>query len=266
MSPWVRGRAALVTGASAGIGAAIARELARRGARVALVARRIDRLEAVAEEIRREGGEAAPLSADLADPAAVAGLRERAERAVGPVDLLVHNAARGMFGAVEALDRERLRQVFELNVFAPVELTRAFLPGLRERRGRVVFVSSVVAYRAPPWTGAYAASKAALNALAEALRVEVHRDGVKVIVVSPGITATEFRAVAPSADGSRRGPPGRWAASPEAVGRAIVRAAERGSREVVLGLGARATRRANQLAPGAVDAVVRAVAGKPPTR
>jgi short-subunit dehydrogenase len=265
VSPWLRGRTALVTGASAGIGAATARELARRGVRVALVARRIDRVEEVAAEFRREGGEAAPLAADLADPAAVAGLRERVERAVGPVDLLVQNAARGMFGAFAALDRERLRQVFELNVFAPVELTNAFLPGLRERRGRVVFVSSVVAYRAPPWTGAYAASKAALNALAEALRFEVHPDGVKVIVVSPGLTATEFRAVAPSADGTRRPPPKRFAASPEAVARAIVRAAERGSREVVLGVGARSARRANQVAPGLVDAVVRAVAGKPPT-
>jgi short-subunit dehydrogenase len=254
-----------VTGASAGIGAAVARELARRGARVALVARRIDRLESVAEDIRRAGGEAAPLSADLADPDAVAGLHERVARAVGPVDLLVHDAARGMFGAFASLDRARLRQVFEPNVFAPVQLTNAFLPELKARRGRVVFVSAAVAYRAPPFAGAYAASKAALNALAEALRVEVRGDGVQVIVVAPGPTATAFRAMAPSADGTRRGPPGRLATSPEAVGRAIVRAAERGSREVVVGVGARVTRRANQLLPGTVDAVVRVVAGRPPT-
>ncbi|MFE2548909.1 SDR family NAD(P)-dependent oxidoreductase, partial [Streptomyces sp. NPDC059355] len=183
----------LITGASAGLGAAFARGFAAKGCELVLVARDKDRLEAVARELGREFGTASEvLPADLLDPADCTAVAERLADRGRPVDILVNNAGFGLpapfpYSPVE--DEERL---LDLLVKVPLRLTHAMLPGLRERRrGAVVNVSSVAGLLP---TGTYGAAKAWVTAFSESLRVDMAPYGVRVLAVVPGFTRTEFQA------------------------------------------------------------------------
>ncbi len=187
---------AVVTGASSGIGAAFARALRARGERVVLVARRAERLESLAREL---GGEpdALVVPLDLADPAAVQTLQAGLESRSVAVDLLVNNAGLGHTGPFETQRRETLRAMLDVNVRAVVELTRAFLPGMRSRgRGRIVNVASNAAFQPVPYLAVYAATKSFVLAFTEGLSEELRGTGVRVQALCPGITATEFLEVA----------------------------------------------------------------------
>jgi NADP-dependent 3-hydroxy acid dehydrogenase YdfG len=182
------GRTALVTGAASGIGAATAARLARAGARVALVARRADRLGPLAAEI---GATAVP--ADITAPGAAAALRER----VGEVDLLVNNAAVMLPNPLLAGKDTEWRRMLELNLAALLEVTRAFLPGLvgaaeAGRAADVVNVSSTGAGAATPAFAVYGATKAAVSHLSAALRAELAATGLRVTDLRPGGTDTEL--------------------------------------------------------------------------
>lgn len=186
------GRHVLVTGASSGIGEALARELARAGARLTLVARRRDKLEALAAEL----GSATALPWDLA---AARGGRLLGEALVAehpPVDVLVNNA--GTSGEISLLvdkSAASVRDTFELNLLAPVELLHALLPGLMARRsGVIVNVSSVSAWAPTPRSATYVASKRALTAVDEVLRLELVGSGVHVLSVFPGPVETPMLA------------------------------------------------------------------------
>jgi len=171
----------LVTGCSSGIGRATAVALSARGHHVVASARSLRSLDGL------DVAEAVEL--DVADPDSV----RRVGSQVGPVDVLVNNAGRGMRVPVELADDEELRLLWETNVLGPVRTVRAFLPAMRERgSGRIVNVSSVAGRRAMPLTGPYAASKHALEALSESLRWEVRGFGVDVVLVEPGAVTTEF--------------------------------------------------------------------------
>jgi short-subunit dehydrogenase len=194
MSRTLAGRLALVTGASSGIGLATAVALARAGARLVLVSRSAARLEAIAPEVARAGG-GPPLlvPCDVGDPAAVDALADRVRRTAGAPDLVVNNAGIGHWGPIVDLPLERLRAVLDVNFFGAVHCTRAFLPAMLARgRGTLAFVSSGLGAIPFPYTGAYCASKHALNGFAGALRAEVEPRGVDVLLVMPGGTRTEF--------------------------------------------------------------------------
>lgn len=185
----------LLTGASSGIGRALALELGRRGHALALSARREDRLEAVAEEV--DGDRPAVITADLAQRDEAQRLAGAAVAALGGVDVLVNNAA----GQVQALlaaagDRDEGREVFETNVWSPLALVAALVPAMRERgSGLVVNVSSLAQISPYPALGHYCASKGALTAATETLRLEVERDGVRVleVVLGPVDTPGSFQ-------------------------------------------------------------------------
>lgn len=183
---------ALVTGASSGIGAAYARALRARGERVVLVARRVDRLESLAREL---GGDphALALPCDLARAGAAEALRDDLEARGVAVDFLVNNAGLGNTAPFEAQRLEAIRAMLDVNVRALVELTHAFLAGMRSRgRGRIVNVASNAAFQPVPYLAVYAATKSFVLSFTEGLAEELRGAGVRVQALCPGITATEF--------------------------------------------------------------------------
>lgn len=197
MTSW-SGTTALVTGASSGIGEQFALALAARGADLVLVARRAERLEALAERIRAGHGRTVTvLAADLARPGAGAGLAARVAAAGLQVDTLVNNAGFATHGAFVEAKADRVGDELALNVTALVELTHALLPGMvARRRGTVVNLASTAAFQPVPWMAVYGATKAFVLSFSEALSHEVRGSGVTVLALCPGATRTEFFDVA----------------------------------------------------------------------
>ena len=201
----LRNQAALVTGASRGLGAALARRLAEKGARVVLVARHGEPLDVVVRSIRDAGGDAHALTADVADKRAVYPLAGAAAELVGPIDLLIHNASElGPTPLRLLLDTEceDLERVLAVNLVGPFRLTKAIAGSMALRgRGTIVHVSSDASVSAYPGWGAYSASKAALDHLGRVLAVELAPHGVRVLAVDPGDMNTAMhRAAIPDAD------------------------------------------------------------------
>ena len=185
------GKTAVVTGASSGIGEATARLLAQRGCNLALAARRENRLQDLAAELG-EGALAVPT--DVTDPTACEALVSRAVERFGSVDVLVANAGLGLYGSIPDGDPEDWRRMFEVNVLGVLHATRAAVRHMLDRgSGDIVIVSSLAGRRVPTVDGTvYAATKHALTAVAEGLRMDVSARGVRVINVEPGLVRTEF--------------------------------------------------------------------------
>ena len=201
----LRGSAVVITGGSRGLGAALGRELAGRGARVVLVARGSKDLESVVEEIRRSGGEAHALVADVGSKDAVYPIAGAAAALVGPIDILVHNASTlGKLPMPLLLDSEceDLEAVLAVNLVGPFRLTKALAGSMvLRRRGLVLAISSDAAVAAYPGWGAYGVSKAALDHLTRIWAAELEGTGVRLLSVDPGEMATEMHAQAmPDAD------------------------------------------------------------------
>jgi short-subunit dehydrogenase len=189
----LRGKTALVTGASAGIGAAMVRALVAEGCRVVATARRQDRLDALATDRAL----ILPVAGDITNATDRARILAAAESAFGPIDLLVNNAGYGQRGPIELVPEEEARRQFEVNLFSLVELTRQVLPSMRRRsQGRILNVSSVVGRVAIPMSGWYAATKHALEAISDSLRLELAPFGIHVVLIEPGPIVTEFQDVA----------------------------------------------------------------------
>ena len=184
---------ALITGASAGLGAEFARQLSKRGCRLVLAARRKDRLDSLAAEL----GHARSVEIDLSGEDAAAELIRNLSDAGETVDLLVNNAGFGLHGRFDKADPKRLRQMVDLNCGALTDLCREVLPAMVERRsGAILNVASTAAFQAGPGMAVYFATKAYVLSLSEALHEEVRRFGVRVTALCPGPTRTEFGEVA----------------------------------------------------------------------
>ena len=201
----IRGRAAMVTGGSRGLGAALGRALARAGARVALVARGALDLERTVQEIRAQGGEAHALAGDVGDKDQVHFLAGAAAELVGPVDLLVHNASllgRTPLRLLLDTDCEDLERVLAVNLVGPFRLTKVLAGSMALRgSGLVVHVTSDAAVQAYPRWGAYGVSKAALDHLGRIWAAELEGSGVRFLTVDPGEMDTRMHAEAmPEAD------------------------------------------------------------------
>ncbi|WP_051663155.1 SDR family NAD(P)-dependent oxidoreductase [Alicyclobacillus macrosporangiidus] len=183
----MRDEVVVLIGGSGGIGKASALRFAARGARVVLVARGRDALEAAAADIRRLGGEAVAIPADVSDPVAVNRLAEEVAARYGRVDVLVYGAAVFYLAPVEALDLPRARQAMDINYWGAVHAVQAFLPLLRQgRRKCIAFISSLSVPCTPAFFAAYAAPKHALHGLALSLRQELHPEGIVVSLIAPG--------------------------------------------------------------------------------
>lgn len=185
----------LITGASSGIGEATARMLAADGAHVVLAARRLDRLQAISDEITSGGGKVTVFEADVSDEAACRKLVEDAERECGPVDVLVNNAGVMLLGPVKDAPTEEWRTMVEVNLLGLLYMTHAILPSFYSRkRGHIVNVSSVAGRTATAGSAVYNATKWGVNAFTEALRHELVQDksGVRTTLIEPGAVVTEL--------------------------------------------------------------------------
>jgi len=251
---------AIVTGASSGIGRHLALELAGQGARLVVTARREDRLLELVDQIRQSGGEAHCVPGDITDAQLRGAVLEMAHSELGGLDLLVNNAGVGAVGPFHKATEKRLRRVMEVNFFAPVELIRSALPLLREgRRPMIVNVGSVLGHRAVPNNCEYSASKFALHGFTDALRAELVRQGIDVLLVSPSTTDTDFfdsvlerKSELPWLKAGRM--------SPAAVARKTVKAIRRGRHEIILSAGGKLLVWSDRLWPGLVDWFVSKIA------
>jgi short-subunit dehydrogenase len=189
------GQVAFITGASSGIGAALARELARQGADVALCARRTDRLETLAWEVEATGRRAIPLTGDVTQDGSIEKAAASARQAFGKIDIVVANAGFGVSGPFERLTIDDFRRQFETNVFGVLRTLYATLDDLKRSRGRLVLIGSVSGHLSMPATSPYSMSKFAVRALSESLDYELKAAGVSVTLVSPGFVESELRRV-----------------------------------------------------------------------
>ncbi len=255
----------LVTGASAGIGKATAIAFAREGARVVLVARREERLRQIARSIQEQGGRALVLPADITDHFQISALVKTVEETCGPVDILVNNAGIGLLSSVVDMVPSELQRVMDVNFYAVVWLTQAVLPQMIARKtGQIINVSSIVGKRTVPQMSAYCASKFALQAFSESLRIEVAPHKIDVIVVCPSSTDTEFNTTSLMDRPINRV---KWyATSADRVAGLIVKASERRKREVVITWSGKGLVWANRLAPQLVDRIMGYLWAKLPKR
>jgi len=238
---------ALITGASAGLGVDFARQLAAKGKRLVLVARRKDRLDALAAEL----GNARTIGEDLGLPGAIDRLMADLAAHGEHVELLVNNAGFGLTGRFAELDGKRQRQMIDLNCGTLTELAHAVLPGMIERKsGAIINVASTAAFQPGPGMAVYFATKAFVLSFSEALHEEVKKDGVVVSALCPGPTATEFGEVAGF---KPAGPSAKVLVSMTADSASVVRAGleglENGQAVVIPGLGNKATAQAHRFFP-----------------
>lgn len=188
---------ALITGASSGIGADLAREAAKDGYDVVLSARRVEPMQALANELKTYGASTTILAADLSKPEGPADLVREIDRRGLPIDLLINNAGLGANGLFAESDLTRIGEMLQVNVVALTELTRLILPAMIARkRGRVMLLASTASFQPGPRMAVYCASKAYVLSFGEAIAYELRNSGVTVTTVCPGATATEFSRVA----------------------------------------------------------------------
>jgi short-subunit dehydrogenase len=246
----LNGKIVIITGASAGIGAATAQAFAAAGAQVVLAARNAAQLEAVASDL---AGPALVVPTDVTDRAAVEALVARAVAEFGGVDIVINNAGVGLAAPVAEIAFEDLQRALAVDLFGPLTLTQAVMPHMRQRgHGLLIYISSVVGLRALPYMGGYAAAKAALDRLVESLRVELRGSGVAVTLVRPGSTSTGFAQHRLGGGHERRRMSAR-AATPEQVALAIVRAARREPRVAYVSWADRLRVLLSLLAPALAD-------------
>lgn len=231
------GKSVLITGASAGIGEALAREFVREGASVVLAARRLDRLEALEREIKEGGGQALSVECDVTRDGDMEKAVEAADEGFGGLDVAVANAGYSVLGHADKLGLDDYRRQFETNVFGVLRTLYAALPSLRKTRGRLVIVGSIAGHVSSPWASAYTMSKFAVRALAEALHGELAHQGVTVTLASPGFVRSEIHKVdrfgRVHENAVDRVP--AWLRMPaDKAARQMVRAAARRRREVVI--------------------------------
>jgi short-subunit dehydrogenase len=249
---------AIITGASSGIGRETANLLARKGVKLVLAARREDKLKEVAKEINSLGSEALIIPTDVSDQTQVEHMVQRALEKFGRVDILVNNAGFGQFASIEETSSEDMLEIMGVNLMGTFYTTKAVLPQMKKQgSGHIINVSSVAGKRGFPFLGAYCATKFAMNAISEALRIELTGTGICVSLVYPVTTRTEFFDVLKNRTGRRFEPPKIFSQSAHQVARAIVECAENPKPEVLPFPLARLLIVINAIAPGVLDFILK---------
>lgn len=253
----LKGTVAAITGASSGIGLAVAEHLAREGVAVVLGARRVERLDRAVSRIRAAGGRAESMQMDVTRGVEVAGLVSRAQQAFGRLDIMICNAGFGYYGTVEEMDPDVMQRMMDVNFMGTFHGTRSALPVFRQQgHGHLIFVSSIAGKRGIPFMSGYSATKAAQAAFAESLRSELAGTDIHVSAVFPVSTTTEFREAMERDFGyqvSGLGP----TQTVDHVARAIVQVIRKPAAEVYPHRAARGLAILNAVAPAYTDGLVR---------
>ena len=252
----LQGARVVVTGASSGIGRALALQLCQRGSHVLATARRIDRLQELQRQCQSFPGHLTILDGDLTQATHRQAIVDRVVSQWGAMDVLVNNAGAGAIGRFDVASSERLRQVMEIDFFSPVELTRLCLPLLeRGRTPAILNVGSVLSHRAVPNKSEYCAAKFAMRGWAESIRVELRAKKIDVLMLSPSTTRSEFfdSLVETSSDEKSNS---IGSMSPERVAQLAISALVRSKREMVLSFGGKALVWAGKLFPLLTDRVL----------
>ncbi|MGB8982106.1 MAG: SDR family oxidoreductase [Anaerolineales bacterium] len=253
-----RDQAVIVTGASAGIGKSLALLLAGQGAKVAVAARRLERLEEVAAECRRLGGDALVVPTDVSDEAQCKALIEKTIAAFGRLDMLINNAGLAASAPFDEFpDLHLFKHTVNVNFYGAVYCTYYALPHLKQTRGRIVAISSLMGKAALPYNTPYSSSKYAMHGFYDSLRMELHQHGVSCTVICPSWVVTEFHEAQLTKDGAPRGARGRAyytkrTMTADRCAQITLNAAFKRRREVLMGPGPLAVW-FKVLAPGLVD-------------
>jgi short-subunit dehydrogenase len=253
----LKGRRIILTGASEGIGRALALELAGRGARLALAARDRQRLDSLAQECRARGGEARALPTDVSNAQDCEWLVNETVAAFGGIDVVIHNAGITMWSRFDALtDLSIFERLMEVNYHAPVRLTALTLPHLKQSKGLLVAVASLAGLTGVPERSGYAASKHAMIGFFDSLRIELAGSGVDVSVIAPDFVVSEIhkRAIGPDGEPLGESPMVQTKImSAEECARRIARAIERRERLLLMSTRGKLGRWLKLLAPSVID-------------
>lgn len=229
----VEGRVVIITGASSGIGRETAKEFAATGASVVLAARSRDKLDRIASDLAPLPGRCLVVPTDVTERLSVEALIRKTVEEYGAVDILVNNAGVGLFAPIADGNLENARYLFEVNVWGAVNCIQAAIPYMTDRRrGHIVNVSSVAGHVAPPYMGMYSATKHALAAISDALRIELGGTGINVSTIFPGLTETSFTENMLQEVEAPEIPPFARFVGPEIVARRIMQAVRLGLRDV----------------------------------
>jgi short-subunit dehydrogenase len=252
----IAGSRILITGASQGIGKALAELAAQRGGKVLAAARSVDLLNELAAQVRSRGGVMEVVQADVSQAEDRERMVDAAQRHFGGLDILVNNAGIGATGSFAEATPERMRQIIEVNFFGTIETIRVFLPVLRcGHRAAIVNIGSILGKRAFPGRSEYSASKYAVQGFSEALRAELYTEGIDVLIVNPGLTQTNFSKNMLERRGF--GLDHARGMTSEQVAEATLRSIERGKRETNLTRAGWWLVLATRIAPRLVDLIIR---------
>lgn len=267
MKKYLNGKVVVVTGASSGIGEAMARQYAAMGAKVVMAARREDELQRIATEISASGGEVVYSACDVVCEEDCKRLIDRAVEAFGGVDVLICNAGLSMRALFDDCDLKVLHRLMDVNFWGTVNCTKYALPWIQKSKGSIVGISSVAGIHGLPGRTGYSASKYAMTGFLDTIRIENLKKGVHVMTACPGFTASNVRFSALTADGSQQGETPRNESkmmTPEEVAYIVARGIHRRKRLCLMEWEGRATHFLKKFVPGFVDRMFYAVMAKEP--
>ena len=263
----LKGKVVVITGASSGIGEAMAKEYAKVGAKVVLGARQADKLEALCKAIEADGGEAAWIATDVTKQEDCKALIDLAVERFGGIDVMICNAGISMRALFDDLDLSVLHRLMDVNFWGTVYCTKYALPYLQKSKGSLVGISSVAGIHGLPGRTGYSASKFAMTGFLETIRIENLKKGLHVMVACPGFTASNVRFSALTADGSQQGETPREEGkmmTAEQVARIVAKGIRRRQRLCLMEAEGRATHFVKKFAPALVDKLFYWVMSKEP--